>query len=48
MQYLLSQWKCKHWWEMMEIFREQTDPTQLNAARESRLSKDWPAALLWA
>lgn len=33
MQYLFSQWKCKPWREKMKIFREQTDPTQLNTPR---------------
>lgn len=36
MQYLFSQWKCKQWLEKMKIFREQTDPTQLNAPRNAR------------
>lgn len=35
MEYLFSQWKCKQRREKMKIFREQTDPTQLNAARNA-------------
>lgn len=46
MQYLFSQQKCKRWREKMKIFREQTDPTQLNAPRNACLTGEgWSRGL---